>query len=225
MSAADTYICDTLLNPDAGLEAALASNSANSLDPIDVAPNQGKLLYLLAKMNSAANILEVGTLGGYSAIWFAKALPVGGKLISLEIDPRSAEVARSNIKNAGYEEKVEIKVAPALESLKKMEEEEGWGNEGKKMDLVFIDADKENNVGYLEYAVKFAKKGTVIIIDNVGRKGRIADSNSTNSMVQGTRRGLDLLGKLEKEGVLEATAVQTVGSKGWDGFAVSLVVG
>jgi len=171
MSAADTYICDTLLTPDAGLEATLTSNAANLLDAIDVAPNQGKLLYLLAKMNSAVNILEVGTLGGYSAICFAKALPAGGKLISLEIDPRSAEIARGNIKNAGYEEKVEIKVAPALKSLKKMEEEEGWGKEGKKIDLVFIDADKENNARYLEYAVKFAKKGTVIIIDNVGRAG------------------------------------------------------
>lgn len=208
-----------------------------------MAPNQGKLLYLLAKLCHAENILEVGTLGGYSAIWFAQALGSSseGKVITLEIDPKHAEVARENIKNAGYEEKVEVKVGAALDSLAGMEEE-GWGKEAKKMDLVFIDADKANNARYLEYGLKFARKGAVIVVDNVGRKGMISDTwkGEIDKAVLGSREVIKRIGELEKEGKLEGTALQTVGSKGvscialpllkpvliiiqWDGFTIALV--
>lgn len=215
--AVDDWICSSLLPPDKGLESALQANHAADLDEIDVAPNQGKLLYLLAKMNHCKRILEVGTLGGYSSIWFAKAVPADGKVITLELEPEHATVARSNIANAGFESIVEVKVGPALETLERMGKEGGV----EPFDLVFIDADKENNPGYVKWALEFSHVGTVIVVDNVARRGRVVDWENKDPALQGVRDVFELM-KNEKK--LECTAVQTVGSKGWDGFSVALVV-
>ncbi|TAQ88710.1 hypothetical protein B7494_g2952 [Chlorociboria aeruginascens] len=218
--ATDKYICSSLLQHDEGLSSALEANRAAQVDEIDVAPNQGKLLYLLTKMTFSTRILEVGTLGGYSAIWFAKAVGSGGQVITLELEPEHARIARSNIKNAGFEGVVQVREGKALETLEKMGEE-GWGKEGRVFDLMFIDADKENNTEYVQWGLKFAKKGTVIVVDNVGRKGRIANPEDNDESVKGVRRMFEYI-KGEKR--LDATAIQTLGSKGWDGFAVALVV-
>ncbi|RDL37117.1 S-adenosyl-L-methionine-dependent methyltransferase [Venustampulla echinocandica] len=212
----DNWICDSLVPQDAGLESTLKTHGGSVLDPINVHPNQGKLLYLLAKMNNAKRILEVGTLGGYSAIWLAKALPSGGKVITLELDPKSAAVAESNIKNAGFEDKVEVRVGPALETLEKMSK----GGE-EKFDLVFIDADKENNPGYFKRALEFSRAGTLIVVDNVVRRGRVVDAGSEDPNVLGIRKLFEMF-KNEKR--VETTAIQTVGGKGWDGLAFALVV-
>lgn len=226
MVTTDEFINDCVLHQEPSLQAALDANQSAGLDDIDVAPNQGKLFYLLAKLVNAKNILEVGTLGGYSAIWFAKALPKDGKLITLELDPKHADVAEANIKEAGFAEKVEVRLGPALESLEKMEAE-GWGLGKDKgvFDLVFIDADKPNNWEYLEYALKFARIGTAIVVDNVGRKGKLADENFTEGPrgqdVVHTRRMFQNMGKDKR---VEVSAVQTVGCKGWDGFALAVVV-
>ncbi|KAM3071651.1 O-methyltransferase [Clarireedia jacksonii] len=214
MAAADKYICDNIVPQDQALTSALQANAAAELDNIDVTPNQGKLFYLFAKMISAKNILEVGTLGGYSAIWFAKALPADGKLITLELERKHAEVAESNIKNAGFEDKVQVRVGPALETLEKMETEEwGVGKKNGPFDLVFIDADKEHNWEYIDRALKFSRVGTVIVVDNVGRKGRIADPNFTEGnagkAVVGTRRMFEMMGKDRR---LDSSAVQTIAS-------------
>jgi predicted O-methyltransferase YrrM len=213
----DTYICNSLVPQDAGLTSALKANAAAELDEIDVAPNQGKLLNLLAKMNNVKSYLEVGTLGGYSAIWVAKALPLDGKIVTLEIDPKHAAVAESNFKTAGFDKMIEIKVGPAMESLAKMDEE---GVE-EPFDMVFIDADKQNNVGYFRYALKFAKKGSLIIVDNVVRRGRVTDLDNLDPAITGVRKVFE---EMKNEKRVECTAVQTVGSKGWDGFAIALVV-
>lgn len=214
--ATDAYICEHLLASDPALEAALKNNAASNLDEIDVAPNQGKQLYLLAKMLKAKRILEVGTLGGYSAIWFAKAVGPEGKVITLEIEPEHAKVARENISNAGFEKVVEVKVNPALETLAKMQKE---GTEA--FDLVFIDADKENNPGYFTAALAMSHVGTLIVVDNIARRGRLIDQDSKAGDVVGTRKLFEIMGKEKK---VEATALQTVGSKGWDGYAMALVV-
>jgi predicted O-methyltransferase YrrM len=218
-SAVDSYINSSLLPHDAGLESALNNNHAKNLDEIDVAPNQGKLLYLLAKINHASRILEVGTLGGYSAIWFATAVAgkENAKVITCEIDPDSAKIAESNIANAGFSSTVEVRVGPALETLSAMEKDENTGT----FDMVFIDADKENNVNYIKYALKFAKVGTLIVVDNVVRRGRIMDSENKEPSIEGTRKTYEFLGQEKR---VESTAVQTVGLKGWDGFALAYVV-
>jgi predicted O-methyltransferase YrrM len=213
----DQYFVESLIPSDTALDSALKANAAAELDAIDVAPNQGKLLYLLAKMNNCRRILEVGTLGGYSAIWLAKALPADGKLITLEIEPEHAKIAQTNIERAGLEKIIEIKLGAAIETLEKMGKEGGV----EKFDLVFIDADKDNNSGYLKWALEFSRKGTVIVVDNVARRGRVVEKDSEDSSVQGTRALFEML-KGEKR--IDATAVQTVGSKGWDGFVMGLVV-
>jgi predicted O-methyltransferase YrrM len=215
-AATDAYICDKLLPTDQALEAALKNNAFSNLDAIDVAPNQGKQLYLLAKMLKAKRILEIGTLGGYSAIWFAKAVGPQGKVITLELEPEHAKVARENISNAGFEEVVEVRVNPALETLAKMQKE---GTEA--FDLVFIDADKENNSGYFTAALAMSHVGTLIVVDNIARRGRLIDGDSKAGDVLGTRKLFEMMGKEKR---VEATAVQTVGSKGWDGYAMALVV-
>lgn len=226
MISTDDFMNDCILHEDSYLKSALDANQAAGLDDIDVAPNQGKLFYLLAKLVNAKNILEVGTLGGYSAIWLAKALPSDGKLITLELDQKHAEVARANIAKAGFEHKVEVRIGPAINTLKEMEAE-GWGLGKEKgvFDMVFIDADKPNNWEYLEYALKFARVGTAIVVDNVGRRGRLADENFTEGPrgqdVVHTRRMFKNLGKDSR---VEVSAVQTVGCKGWDGFALAIVV-
>ena len=212
--ATDAYICATLLPPDAGLDEALAANE-KSLPAIDVAPNQGKMLYLLAKINKAKRILEVGTLGGYSAIWFAKAVGLDGKVVTLELEPEHAKIAQSNIENAGFGNVVEIKIGAALDTLEKM------GKEGKQeFDMVFIDADKENNLGYFKWALEFSHVGTVIVVDNIARSGRLLGEGDPDA-AKGTALLFEYM-KTEKR--IEATAVQTVGMKGWDGFAMALVV-
>ena len=216
-SSVDTWICDSLVPQDTGLTSTLKANAAAQLDEIDVAPNQGKLLYLLAKMNNVKRYLEVGTLGGYSAIWVAKALPSDGKIITLELESEHAKVAESNFQKAGFGDMIELKLGPAMETLEKMD------NEGvnEPFDMVFIDADKQNNVGYFRYALNFARKGTVIIVDNVVRRGRVIDLENEDPAIVGVRTLFEVL-KGEKR--VDCTAVQTVGSKGWDGFAIALVL-
>jgi predicted O-methyltransferase YrrM len=203
-SAVDAYIVDLLVGDDPG--------AAGGLPPHEVAPNQGKLLYLLARMCGARRILELGTLGGYSAIWLARALPEGGSLTTLEIDAGHAGTARANLEQAGVAERVEVRVGPALETLDTLE---------GPFDLIFIDADKRSNAEYLERALNLSRPGTVIVADNVVRDGAILDADSEDPSVRGVRRFFELVAA---EPRLEATAIQTVGSKGHDGFAVALVV-
>jgi len=218
IDAVNTWIVGSLLPPDPALSSCLAANAAANLDAIDVAPNEGKMLYLFAKMTSAHRVLEIGTLSGYSAIWFAKAVgPGGGKVVTLEVNPNNASIAAKNIAAAGFGGAVEIKVAPALESLKKMDEENV-----EKFDIVFVDADKVNNLQYAKYALKLAKKGTLIVFDNVVRQGRVISGEGELDVVSKAMR--DTFEFLKGEKRVECTALQTVGPKGWDGFAVARVV-
>jgi predicted O-methyltransferase YrrM len=218
-AAVDAYLDEKLLEPDAVLEAALEANAAAGLPSIDVTATQGKFLHLLARMAGAKRILEIGTLGGYSTIWLGRALAQGadaGKLISLEFQPHHAAVARANIARAGLSQIVEVRLGPAAESLERM------AAEGEAaFDFIFIDADKPNNPVYLEWALKLSHPGTVIVCDNVVRDGKLADAESTDPAVVGTRAMFD---RLAADPRLVATALQTVGAKGYDGFAVALVV-
>ena len=216
-AAVDRYLNETLLPVDAVLEAALAANAAAGLPEIDVAPNQGKFLHLLARLRGARRILEIGTLGGYSTIWLARALPDGGSLVTLEFEPKHARVAAGNISRAGLAQVVDIRVGAALESLARLVEEGA-----EPFDMIFIDADKPNNPHYLEWAMKLSRVGTLIVLDNVIRDGEVADAASLDEKVIGVRRCLDMMAADPR---LAATALQTVGSKGWDGFAMALVVG
>jgi predicted O-methyltransferase YrrM len=216
-TAVDRYFTEQLSLSDAALDAALAANKAAELPPIDVTPNQGKLLYLFGRMIGARRILEIGTLGGYSTIWMARALPEGGRLITLEFSAKHAEVARANIARVGLSELVEIRVGAALETLPKIQAEMK-----EPFDLIFIDADKPNNSEYLGWAMKLSRPGTVIIVDNVVRDGAVIDAASTDKDVLGARRLFEVLGA---EPRLSATALQTVGSKGYDGFAMAIVTG
>jgi predicted O-methyltransferase YrrM len=214
-TAVDRYFTEQLHLSDAALEAVMQANSAAALPAIDVAPNQGKLLHLLVRLTHTMKILEIGTLGGYSTIWLARALPPGGRLISLEFSPRHADIARSNIQRAGLSDRVEIRVGPALESLPVVEKE-GLG----PFDFIFIDADKPNNPGYLEWAIHLSRPGALIIVDNVVRDGAIVDASSTDPTTQGTRRMFEMM---SLDSRLSSTALQTVGSKGYDGFAMAMV--
>jgi predicted O-methyltransferase YrrM len=214
-SAVDSYIADLFLAPDPALEAALASSAAAGLPTINVSPTQGKLLHVLARVQGARRILEIGTLGGYSTIWLARALPADGRLISLEIDPRHAEVAQTNLDRAGLSSMVEIRVGAALDTLPKLVTE-GRG----PFDLIFIDADKPGYADYLKWSLKLARKGTLIIADNVVRKGAVADPESTDENVQGIRK-FNVALAAEKR--VTTTVIQTVGSKGYDGLALILV--
>jgi predicted O-methyltransferase YrrM len=215
-TAVDTYITGQVVRSDAALDAAIEANAAAGLPTIDVAPNQGKLLHVLALMKGAKRILEVGTLGGYSTIWLARALPEDGRLVTLEVEPKHAEVARGNVDRAGVGEKVEIRVGPAAESLAALVAE---GVEA--FDFIFIDADKQNNAVYLDWALKLAKVGTFILTDNVVREGKLADAESDDPAVIGTRAMFERMGA---EPRLVATAIQTVGVKGYDGFAMAVEV-
>jgi predicted O-methyltransferase YrrM len=217
MEGVDAYIVDHLLAPDPTLEAALARNAAAGLPAIDVSAAQGKMLYLLARMAGARRILEIGTLGGYSAIWLARALPADGKLATLELDPHHAEVARANIAAAGLADRVEIRVGPATSTLDAM-----IAAEEAAFDLVFIDADKENNVAYVKAAMALSRPGTTIIVDNVVREGGVIDADSDDPRIRGTRALFDAVAA---EPRLDATAVQTVGAKHWDGFLIAIVNG
>jgi predicted O-methyltransferase YrrM len=211
----DQYLSDTFGLSDPALERALASSQAAGLPPIAVSAPQGKFLHLLARMVNARRILEIGTLGGYSAIWLARALPVDGRLISLEIEPRNARVASENIERAGLNEKVEIRVGRALDLLPKIESE-GLG----PFDFFFIDADKPSNPDYFRWALKLARPGSVIVVDNVIRDGAVADAASRDASVIGVRK---LNEAIAQEPRVSATAIQTVGNKGYDGFALLLV--
>jgi predicted O-methyltransferase YrrM len=203
----DRYLTDTLLAPDPALDAALADSQAGGLPAINVAPNQGKLLMLLAQMAGAKRILEIGTLGGYSTIWLARALPADGRLVTLEYAPHHAEVARKNIARAGFADRVEVKVGAAIDTLPTLE---------GPFDFIFIDADKSGYPAYFQWSLKLARPGTVIVADNVVRAGKVLDPQGEPN-AEGVRRMYDLIAA---EPRVSATAVQTVGSKGWDGFCL-----
>ncbi|MGQ4386835.1 O-methyltransferase [Streptomyces sp. SAS_270] len=212
----DDYFTTLLAPSDDILTAALRDSDAAGLPPINVAPNQGKLLQLLAQLQGARRVLEIGTLGGYSTIWLGRALPADGHLITFEYDPGHAEVARGNLARAGLDKISEVRVGAALESLAKLADEDP-----EPYDLVFIDADKVNNPHYVEWALKLTRPGSLIIVDNVVRGGAVTDPDSTDPSVRGTRAALELISTHPK---LSGTAVQTVGSKGYDGFALARVL-
>lgn len=212
----DDYFTTHLAAEDDVLRAALRDSEAAGLPSIAVTAPQGKLLQLLAQIQGARTILELGTLGGYSTIWLARALPADGRLVSLEYDPKNAEVARRNLARAGLDKVVEIRVGAALDSLPRLAEENP-----APFDLVFIDADKGNNPHYVEWALKLTGPGSLIVVDNVVRNGRVADPDNPAPDVQGTRTALELIGRHPK---LSATAIQTVGGKGYDGFALARVL-
>jgi predicted O-methyltransferase YrrM len=220
-TAVDGYISEHLLPPNPVLDSAVAASDAAGLPPIAITPNQGKLLELLARIHHAHSILELGTLGGYSTIWLARALPEGGRLITLERDPHYAEVARANIANAGFADMVQVRVGPALQTLPELHDE-GVG----PFDMIFIDADKQNYPGYLEWSLKLSRVGTLIVGDNVVRAGAILDPNADDpsfedgGIAAGVRRFYEMLAA---EPRVSATAIQTVGAKGHDGFALALV--
>ncbi len=209
----DDYIAGHLLGDDDALSAALRNNHEQGLDPIDVSATQGKMLYLLAKMCNAKRILEVGTLGGYSTIWLARALQEGGELITLELEQHHANVAQENLDRAGLADKVDIRVGTGVESLAAMTGEAPF-------DLVFIDADKANNAQYVREAIRLGRSGTAIIVDNVVREGGVLETDSDDERIIGTRALFDML---TNEPRLEATAIQTVGAKKWDGFVLAIV--
>jgi predicted O-methyltransferase YrrM len=212
----DRYFVDLLVPADAALEEALRASVVAGLPAINVAPNQGKLLQILAQVHGARKILEVGTLGGYSTIWLARALPVGGRLITLEADPVHAEVARANLARAGFSGVVEVRLGRASDTLPQIAAE-GLG----PFDFIFIDADKVGYPEYFGWALKLSRKGTVIIADNVVRNGAVSDPASADASVQGVRRFNQLLAAERR---VSATAIQTVGSKGYDGFAIAVVI-
>jgi predicted O-methyltransferase YrrM len=219
-SAVDHYIVDHLIGEDPVLDAALEDSAAAGLPSIAVTPAQGKLLELLARVQGASTILELGTLGGYSTIWLARALPAGGRLITLEASPQYAEVARANIARAGFGAIVELRIGAALETLPELAAE-GAG----PFDMIFIDADKGNYPGYFEWSLKLSRPGTLIIGDNVVRDGAILDPDAEdpsggNATIKGVRRFYEMLAAEQR---LSATAIQTVGDKGYDGFALAVV--
>ncbi|MEU1274661.1 O-methyltransferase [Streptomyces sp. NPDC005799] len=214
--AVDDYFTSRLSPDDEVLEAAVRDSEAAGLPTIAVTAPQGKLLQLLAEIQGARTILEIGTLGGYSTIWLARALPEDGRLVSLEYSAKHAEVAVRNIARAGLDRLVDVRVGPALESLPKLADENP-----APFDLVFIDADKVNNPHYVEWALKLTRAGSLIIVDNVVRQGRVADADSTSPDVVGTRAAIELIGEHPR---LTGTAVQTVGGKGYDGFALARVL-
>lgn len=211
----ESYISDMLVRPDRALDAALAASDAAGLPAISVSPNQGKLLQMLAVMVGAKRILEIGTLGGYSTIWMARALPPGGRLVTLEADRKHAELARRNIDAAGIGSLVDIEIGTALETLPRIA-----AAAREPFDLIFIDADKTNTVPYFDWALKLSRPGTVVVVDNVVRKGAVTDAASSDRDVQGMRRFYE---RAAHEPRVVATAIQTVGSKGYDGFAIAIV--
>lgn len=211
----DEYIKDKLMAKDDVLEQTLIKNKQAGLPEIDVSPAQGKLLYLLAKTKGAKRILEIGTLGGYSTIWLARALEEDGELLTLEAVSHHAETAQQNIDRAGLAERVTILQGKALDTLSQLKEQDTL-----PFDLIFIDADKPNNPQYLKWALHFSKKGTVIIADNVVRNGSVLHASDQDERVKGTREFFDLL---KQESRIEATAIQTVGEKGYDGFVYGIV--
>jgi len=214
-TAVDEYFSASLIPSDPSLESALSESLAAGLPAISVSPNQGKLLQMLARIVGARTILEIGTLGGYSTIWLARSLRPGGRLITLEVDPQHADVARRNLARAGLAEVVDVRLGSALEILPQLSAERRG-----PFDLVFIDADKPNIPAYFSWAMKLSRPGTLIVVDNVVRDGAVIDPDSDDQSVQGVRRFVELLGA---ESGASATVIQTVGIKGYDGFAIVLV--
>ncbi|HWX54809.1 MAG TPA: O-methyltransferase [Verrucomicrobiae bacterium] len=214
-TAVDQYIADLFLPDDPALDAALAASTAAGLPAISVSPNQGKLLHLLARIQGARKILEIGTLGGYSTIWLARALPADGELITLEADPKHAEIALANIARAGLSNVVTVRLGRAVDTLTQLEKE-GRG----PFDVIFIDADKAGYPAYLEWALKLSRRGSLIIADNVVRQGEVANAASIDPDVQGVRRFNELLAADPR---VSSTVFQTVGTKGYDGFAIGVV--
>jgi predicted O-methyltransferase YrrM len=215
-AAVDGYIEESLVPPDPALESALRASAAAGLPAISVSPAQGKLLQVLALAQGARTVLEIGTLGGYSAIWLARALPPGGRLITLEAHPRHAEVARANLANAGLADVAEVKAGRAQDTLPLLHAE-GSG----PFDMIFIDADKPGYTDYLAWSVRLSRPGTMIVADNVVRGGAVADPASRDADVRGVRR---FIAALAAEPRLSGTVLQTVGSKGYDGFAIAVVL-
>ena len=215
-TAVDRYINDLLVPPDAAQAAALEASAAAGLPAINVAPNQGKLLMLLAQLQRARTILEIGTLGGYSTIWLARALPADGRLITLEADAKHAEVAQVNIARAGLANIVELRLGQALDTLPQIADE-GHG----PFDLIFIDADKPSTPDYFKWALRLSRRGSLIIVDNVVREGAVIEPDSDDASVQGARRFHELVAAERR---VSATTIQTVGSKGHDGFTLALVI-
>ncbi len=211
----DDYVVDRLIGPDADLDAALADSEKAGLPPIAVSAAQGKLLHLLARSIGARRILEVGTLGGYSTIWLARALPEGGRLVTLELDGNHARVARANLERAGLDGRVEIRLGPALETMPALIDEQP-----EPFDLVFIDADKENIPSYFDWAVELSRPRGMIITDNVVRDGALVEAGTTDPRVLGVRAFHEMLANRPD---VEATTIQTVGVKGYDGFNIALV--
>ena len=212
----DEYLNDLIVRPDDALSAAVADSAKAGLPQIQVAPNQGKLLMLLAQVRGARRILEIGTLGGYSTTWLARALPPGGRLITLELEPKHAQVAQRNLERAGVADRVEIRVGRAADSLRKLIEARS-----EAFDFVFIDADKTGYPEYLELSIELSRPGTLIVADNVVRQGAVADARSEDRNVRAVRRMNEMIAANPR---LNATVIQTVGSKGYDGLAFALVV-
>ena len=214
-TAVDTYFTDHLVPNDNVLDSALKDSDDGGLPAIAVAPNQGKLLMMMAQMCGAKKILEIGTLGGYSTIWLARALPADGELITLEYEQHHADVASKNIERAGFANQVEIRVGAAVDTLPILDDE------GHVFDFIFIDANKDDYPAYLDWSIKLSRKGTTIFADNVVRGGEVANPNTSDIYVQGAQ---GLIEMLNNDPRLDATAIQTVGSKGYDGFALAIVL-
>lgn len=212
--AVDRFLVDTLVAQDAALDAAVADQGAAGMPAIEVAPTGGKLLHLLARMSGARRVLEVGTLGGYSTIWLARAVPDDGRVVTIEAEPRNAAVARASIDRAGVGPKVEIRVGRGADVLPTLAGDAPF-------DLVFIDADKESNTVYLDWAARLGHAGTVVVVDNVVRGGRLVDAADQSAQLVGVRAGLEML---RDDPRFDATALQTLDAKGWDGIAIALVV-
>ena len=217
-TAVDHHFSELLVpaDPDDLLNAALAANKDGGLPAIDVSRLQGKFLELLVRISGARRVLEIGTLGGYSTIWMARALPAGGCVVSLELDPHHAEVARANLLNAGALDRVDLRVGPAIETLEVIEK-----NDPTPFDLIFIDADKRGYPEYLDWSLRLSRPGTVIVADNVVRDGRVLDAETEDADVQGVRRFTE---QVAAEPRLSATVLQNVGIKGYDGLAIAVVV-
>lgn len=211
----DRYVAGLLIPSDPILESILTASAAAGLPAINVSPTQGKLLYLLAKLRGAKRILEIGTLGGYSTVWLARALPEDGKLLTIEVDPKYAGIARINFATAGVDRLVDLRIGKALDILPAIVAETG-----EPFDIVFIDADKASTPDYVQWSLKLTRPGSVIVVDNVVRGGAVNDAASDDPSVRGIRR---FFAQLAEDKRLDATAIQTVGSKGYDGFAIAVV--
>ncbi|HEY2861365.1 MAG TPA: O-methyltransferase [Terracidiphilus sp.] len=213
----DRYLGDLLAPHDAALDRALGANHEGGLPPIDVPPLLGKFLEVTMRMIGARRVLEIGTLGGYSTIWMARALPSGGRLITLELEPKNAGIARANLEAAGVSDRVEIRIGKALDTMQALH-----ADGAEPFDLIFIDADKENMPAYLEWSLKLAHPATVIVGDNVVRDGKVVDPNHSDPNVRGVQHFLEMMAKDPR---LSVTAIPTVGARGFDGFSVAVVLG